>query len=115
MLANRLYKWKTPENCLFLTEKDSPNQIFEAPKNTLRENHYQVPEVSLYSLHMIAYKLCGCCRGKYWVKDYQETLAKVKQDASSQLDIVHNLRRLRAHGFAMSMLLEKKTLNICSE
>jgi hypothetical protein len=51
--------------------------------------------------------LCGMCdRKKYW-NTYMKTLNKVENDMKKQMDIVQLIRRLRAHGFALSMLFEK--------
>lgn len=66
-------------------------------------------------MHKTLLKLFGSCRKNYWVKDYQNMLGLVKTDIGFQLDIVTQLRRLRAHGFALSMLMDKGTINICSD
>jgi len=42
-------------------------------------------------------------------------LGEVKADVGFQLDIVTQLRRLRAHGFALSMMFDKGILHICSD
>lgn len=59
--------------------------------------------------------LCGMCdRKRYW-NTYKSTLEKVGDDMKKQMDIVKLIRRLRAHGFALSMLFEKNTLSLISK
>jgi len=58
--------------------------------------------------------LCGmCCRGRYW-NTYMATLASVEDDMKEQMDMVQLIRRIRAHGFALSMLFDSKTLKLIS-
>jgi len=54
--------------------------------------------------------LCGMCnRKKYW-NTYMKTLSNVNTDMKKEMDIVVLVRRIRAHGFALSMLFDPKTL-----
>jgi len=59
--------------------------------------------------------LCGMCdRKRYW-NTYMKTLSRVDADMNKQMDIVTLIRRLRAHGFALSMMFEKETLKSISK
>jgi len=110
LLANRLYQWQTPES--FAPESDKSG--YYASKKLFKKPDTEIPLVSHYIFHRILLKLTGFCRKRYWASDYQLMLNKVKADASFQLDIVTNFRRIRAHGFGISMLLDKGILAIAS-
>jgi len=54
-----------------------------------------------------------CNRKKYW-NTYIKTLNNVNDDMKKEMDIVTLVRRIRAHGFALSMLFDPKTLKMIS-
>lgn len=113
LLANRLYKWQTPETCTFLSENQKINTTAPLDYIVPDQDHTKIPIPHCYSLHKFLLQLCGKCRSKYWVKDYQNMLSVVKTDVNKQLNIVSQLRRMRAHGFAHSMMVDKGILQIC--
>jgi len=110
LLANRLYQWQTPDSCEGLGKPDG----FQYSRKMFKKPDVEIPLVDHYIFHRILLRLTGCCRKRYWASDYELMLNKVKADASFQLDIVRNLRRIRAHGFGISMLLDKGILAIAS-
>lgn len=59
--------------------------------------------------------LCGVFCRKQWWDTYKKTLDKVDDDMTKQMDIIQLIRRLRAHGFALSMMYEKSTLHKISQ
>lgn len=59
--------------------------------------------------------MCGICNHKKYWRTYRDTLNKVEADMRKQMDIVKLIRRLRAHGFALSMMYEKETLKLISK
>jgi hypothetical protein len=109
LMANRLYSWSPPKTCDII----QPKEEFEAGRKILSVTNTAIPLVPNYIFHRIILLLTGCCRKeRYWAHDYQDMLDRVKKDAGVQLDIVTNLRRIRAHGFGLSMLLDKGILSI---
>ena len=72
--------------------------------------------LSMMGIRRLWYRaLCGMCnRKKYW-NTYMATLKKVEDDMKTQMDMVQLIRRLRAHGFALSMMFDQKTLGMISQ
>lgn len=61
------------------------------------------------------YETIGICFAKNYWNTYIGSLKKVEDDMEKQMDMVTLMRRLRAHGFALSMLFDKKTLKMISD
>jgi len=51
--------------------------------------------------------ICSCCTRRYY-RQYNETLEKVREDVSQNLNIITVFKRLRMHGFALDSLVSLK-------
>jgi len=110
-VANRLYTWNEPE-CI--------TKVFQTKNGAISEEKEEKKEEHIMFLGMMGMRrlwyraLCGMCnRKKYW-NTYMKTLKLVEDDMKVQMDMVQLIRRLRAHGFALSMLFDAKTLKLIS-
>lgn len=61
------------------------------------------------------YTTIFCCLKPKWYKKYESNLKTVSRDQNENLDILNLMRRMRAHGFAISTLLEPLVLTLVSE
>lgn len=123
-VANRLYTWHEPENVakafkphLFEAyEDDNGNKVEPEPRELTKKKYEPIMFLGFMGMRRLWYRaLCGMCnRKKYW-NTYKNTLDKVEKDMERQMDIVQLIRRLRAHGFALSMMYEKNTLRAISK
>jgi hypothetical protein len=123
-VANRLYTWHEPEKIakvfkphLFEAyEDDHGNKIDPEPRELVKKKYEPIMFLGFMGMRRLWYRaLCGMCnRKKYW-NAYKGTLDKVEKDMKRQMDIVQLIRRLRAHGFALSMMYEKETLRAISK
>ena len=58
------------------------------------------------------YSLRCRCRNRTWFKDYTNSLTQVNKEITSDLDLVKFMRRIRAHGLALSMVADPELINI---
>jgi len=131
-VANRLYTWSEPENVTrvfrpeLLEDSDDEEGALAAgnavgsssspkKKREARDQEH-IMFLGMMGLRRLWYRaLCGMCsRKKYW-NTYMATLNRVENDMAKQMDIVKLIRRLRAHGFALSMFMEAETLKAISK
>ena len=70
-----------------------------------------IPLDKFIDIHKFMNIFC-CCHFKKvnWYKDYENALKIVRNDISANLNIVAWNRRIRSHGFALSMLHDNATL-----
>ena len=62
---------------------------------------------------LLAQRICQCF-AQTWLKKYKETLETVELDLQRNLDILNMLRRMKMHGFALSVLLDQPSRRFIS-
>jgi len=72
-----------------------------------------IPIPDWLEAHKCLRTLC-CCYRPEWFNYYEESLKTVTADQKQNLDIVTLMRRLRSHGFALSILLDETILKLVS-
>lgn len=82
-----------------------------------------MPQLSCFEYDAIKNRICCCGCSSIWHDEYKAKLSKVDKDLKRQLDLVFMLKRLRLHGFALTLsieknlksFLQKSASNVCIE
>ena len=80
-----------------------PSKVFEEP----------IKAKNCLDFKKMFYLICCCCKTKKY-REYNDALNKIDGDIDSSLDLLNMLRRLRSHGFALSLLLNSGTIRLIS-
>jgi hypothetical protein len=70
------------------------------------EGHQIIPIPEYLELKFILFKCCFCFRSAKF-KHYMETMDEVGEDLQTHMDLITFMRRIRMHGFALTVMLNK--------
>jgi len=101
ILAKSLYK---EQNFKPLTATEKLERV------KLEGNYENIPIPTYLELRYCYYRICCCFRKEKFTR-YWNTLAVVDSDLSENMDLVNTLRRIRMHGFALTVMLNKNYRN----
>jgi hypothetical protein len=126
LIANHFFTWEAPEswhpdskyqhNRCFNCKTES-SKVKKGPSTSAlrkRESEDYIPIPSYLDWNQLWFSVISCCPAKWYV-DYKDALNVVHYDLEKSLDILTMLRRLRMHGMALSMLVEKETKILIAE
>ena len=103
LIANRMYIWTPPSEDTGKSRTKKQSKFYE------HETPLEVPRCLEFWTFLSKSGCKYCLKNTEWAK-YKKALKKVEFDIDANLDITVVLRRLRMHGFALDLLLNKKVI-----
>lgn len=104
VIANKFYTWVRPDSF------DNINGIKKfSSKKVKSKSSLEEEPVALQKymdLRKFIFFCCPCKKKPGWYTDYLKELGEIHEDVNDSLDLITLLRRLRAHGFILSALMD---------